>query len=146
MVPYAASGTDAQCHSKVSGWAGGSGAGREHAQAAGVAAWLRPDPVAAFHPDLAPVKLWGRPAKVRAGVDAHNARIRDLVSLRPEIQLSDADRLLPRCRETFNDVCHPSVVGAQAFAEIPPASGPWPGSGAARRAWTSITPFPEESP
>lgn len=70
-----------------------------------------------FAQHLSPVKLWGLPENVRAGVAAHNAVIRTLADRSPGVRLVDQARALPPRREHFNDVCHLTVAGAAAFAD-----------------------------
>ncbi len=66
---------------------------------------------------LAPVKLWGLPEAVRAGVLAHNAAARELAAARPDVRLADVAAAIPAQRSYFNDVCHLTVDGAVAFAD-----------------------------
>jgi hypothetical protein len=67
---------------------------------------------------LAPVKLWGLPETIRSGVAAHNAVSRDLAAGADAVWLADVAASLPRERALFNDVCHLTVDGSLAFADI----------------------------
>lgn len=64
-----------------------------------------------------PVEAWGMPEHVAAGLDAHNAAIRELAAQHPEARLIDQEALVPRARSYWNDVCHLSTRGMQAFVE-----------------------------
>ena len=66
---------------------------------------------------ISPVKLWGKPEHVAAGVREHNRAIRALAAGRSGVYLVDQEALLPARREYFNDVCHLTVAGSTRFAD-----------------------------
>jgi hypothetical protein len=66
-----------------------------------------------FH---SPLELWGEPSHVVAAVEAHNAAIRRLAARFPEAVLVDQDRLMLRGARFFNDPCHLTLEGSEAFA------------------------------
>ena len=66
---------------------------------------------------LAPIKLWGLPEAVRAGVDAHNGIARQVAGTRDAVYLADVAAQLPAERALFNDACHFTVDGAVAFGD-----------------------------
>lgn len=63
-----------------------------------------------------PVELWGAPANVVAGIEAHNAVVRDLASRYGTFFIDQAARL-PRSGVNFNDICHLSYRGSARFVE-----------------------------
>ena len=64
------------------------------------------------------VELWGDPPNVVAGLEAHNAVIRELAAERPDVLFLDAQARMPREGRYWNDVCHLSARGGLAFAEL----------------------------
>ena len=64
-----------------------------------------------------PIQLWGRPRCVAKGVAAHNRVVKELAQAKG-LGLVDLDRYLPRNRENFDDVCHLTPAGSQAFVKI----------------------------
>lgn len=63
------------------------------------------------------VEVWGRPEHVVAGLDAHNAVIRDVAARHPEVAYVDQEAAIPDGALYWNDVCHLSVSGMLVFAE-----------------------------
>lgn len=63
------------------------------------------------------IELWGRPDAVRAGLEAHNSRIRAIAAERPTVGFVDMAAAIPHDRMHFNDVCHLTVTGSQRFAD-----------------------------
>jgi hypothetical protein len=63
-----------------------------------------------------PIEIWGERDHVVAAVQAHNAVVRRLAQRNPHAVLVDQDRLMPRGARTFNDPCHLTSEGSEAFA------------------------------
>ncbi len=63
-----------------------------------------------------PIEIWGERDHVVAAVEAHNAAVRRLAERNPHAVLVDQDRLMPRGARTFNDPCHLTSEGSEAFA------------------------------
>ncbi|MCI0585978.1 MAG: GDSL-type esterase/lipase family protein [Planctomycetes bacterium] len=63
-----------------------------------------------------PIELWGSPANVAAGIEAHNAVVRELAQ-RHGTHFVDEDRRVPKRGENFNDVCHLTFRGCERFVE-----------------------------
>ncbi len=63
-----------------------------------------------------PIELWGEPANVIAGLEAHNRAIVELAGRRPEAVFVDQHRLLPKSGELFDDLCHLTPEGSRLFA------------------------------
>jgi hypothetical protein len=57
------------------------------------------------------VEMWGSTEGVPKGLQAHNEEIRQLAREHPEAIFVDADLLIPKRGENFNDVCHLSEAG-----------------------------------
>ena len=64
-----------------------------------------------------PIQLWGRPECVAKGVAAHNQVARE-IARKHGLALADLDRYLPRTKENFDDVCHLTPEGSQAFVKV----------------------------
>ena len=62
-----------------------------------------------------PVELWGQPACVAAGIEAHNQVVADLARSSDQIRFVDQDRLIPDDRRHFNDICHLTHEGCERF-------------------------------
>jgi len=63
-----------------------------------------------------PLRWWGTPEAVAAGIEAHNAVIRDLAATR-RILFVDQAALIPGERRIYNDVCHLTVSGSELFVD-----------------------------
>ena len=63
-----------------------------------------------------PVELWGSPANVAAGIEAHNAVVREL-SERYGTHFVDQEMRIPKKGEFFNDVCHFTYKGCDRFVQ-----------------------------
>jgi hypothetical protein len=63
-----------------------------------------------------PIELWGVPAHVQDAVRKHNAIVEKLAR-EHETLFVDQDRLIPKTRENFNDVCHLTPRGGREFVE-----------------------------
>ncbi|MBN1943845.1 MAG: hypothetical protein JW849_11180 [Phycisphaerae bacterium] len=57
------------------------------------------------------VEMWGSTDGVPKGIRAHNDVLRQLALEHPEAMFVDADLLIPKRGENFNDVCHLSEAG-----------------------------------
>jgi hypothetical protein len=64
---------------------------------------------------LSPLSLWGTVASVPAAVDAHNAAARRLAARHPGVAFVDQQRLMPTGKLYFNDPCHLTAAGCEAF-------------------------------
>lgn len=64
-----------------------------------------------------PIELWGIPANVVAGIEAHNGVIRRLARDYPEAHYIDQAALIPKEGKYFNDICHLSPLGCELFVE-----------------------------
>lgn len=71
-----------------------------------------------------PIELWGRPEHVRAAVAAQNERVRRIAARHPGVVLVDLERTLPRGAAHFDDVCHLTAAGSEAFARAVVAALP----------------------
>jgi hypothetical protein len=66
---------------------------------------------------LYPVELLGKPTCVAAGIDAHNAVIRDIAKRYDNVLFVDQERLMPHEGVYFNDMCHLTTRGCQRFVD-----------------------------
>lgn len=64
-----------------------------------------------------PIELWGRPEHVAAALDAQNAGVERLAASLPYTLFVDQNRLIPKTGDNFNDVCHLTGKGCEAFVE-----------------------------
>src|SRR5262245_16841504 len=64
-----------------------------------------------------PLEVWGEPANVVAGLDAHNDVIRALAAAHPEVVFVDQHARLPKSATHFDDCCHFTKTGCAAFTE-----------------------------
>lgn len=64
-----------------------------------------------------PIALWGRPANVAAGVEAHNAVIRGIQATHPDVGFVDMAAAIPHSRVFFDDACHLTVAGSARFVD-----------------------------
>ena len=62
-----------------------------------------------------PLQLWGTPENMTAGLQAHNGIIRDLAASRHTLFV-DQERFFSGHPDYFQDVCHFTDAGAEAFA------------------------------
>jgi hypothetical protein len=69
-----------------------------------------------------PVEIWGHAQHVVAGLEAHNAVIRDLKDGPGQIIFIDQAQAIPAAGEYFVDICHFSAQGNQLFVNnlLPP--------------------------
>jgi hypothetical protein len=63
-----------------------------------------------------PLRWWGTPQAVAAGVEAHNGVVRELAAGRRTLFVDQA-ALMPRERRLYNDPCHLTVVGSGMFVD-----------------------------
>jgi hypothetical protein len=63
-----------------------------------------------------PLRWWGTPETVAAGIRAHNDVIRDLAATRHTLFVDQA-ALIPGERRIYNDVCHFTVAGSELFVD-----------------------------
>lgn len=64
-----------------------------------------------------PTRIWGRPANVEKGIRAHNDVVSRLVQTNPELIFVDQNRLIPKEKAYFRDVCHLSEQGSERFVQ-----------------------------
>jgi hypothetical protein len=64
-----------------------------------------------------PIELWGRPACVEAGIEAHNKATAEAASRSGQILFADQDNQIPKQGRYFNDVCHFTHEGCEAFVD-----------------------------
>jgi hypothetical protein len=64
---------------------------------------------------LYPVEIIGKPVCVAAGIDAHNAVIRDIAKRYDNVLFVDQAKLMPHEGIYFNDMCHFTTRGCQRF-------------------------------
>lgn len=83
------------------------------------------DSSAAFQKDhsdhdtyLTPIQLWGTPENVVRAVEAHNQVVRRLAAEDEQVLFADAARAMDGHAEYFNDVCHLSDAGSEAFVHL----------------------------
>jgi CDP-glycerol glycerophosphotransferase (TagB/SpsB family) len=62
-----------------------------------------------------PIELWGTPGNVVAAITAHNAVIRELAASRDGVTFVDQEQLIPKRGAYFNDICHFTHLGTEAF-------------------------------
>jgi hypothetical protein len=67
-------------------------------------------------PEAVPVAVWGLPACVVAGIEAHNAVTRAVASRHPDLLFFDMDKSIPKSGEFFIDICHWTDRGRERFA------------------------------
>jgi hypothetical protein len=63
-----------------------------------------------------PIEVWGEPANVVKGIEAHNAKVREIVGRRPEVRFVDMAVLIPKEGRYYRDICHLSPEGCTLFA------------------------------
>lgn len=66
---------------------------------------------------LYPVELWGKPACVAAGIEAHNAVIKDIATKYSNVLFVDQDKLMPHEGVYFNDMSHLTTRGCLRFVD-----------------------------
>ncbi|MBI1913992.1 MAG: SGNH/GDSL hydrolase family protein [Planctomycetes bacterium] len=64
-----------------------------------------------------PLRLWGTPDNVPRAIDAHNAVVRRLAAEHPAIAFVDQQRLMPAGKRYYNDPCHLTTRGCEAFVD-----------------------------
>ena len=62
-----------------------------------------------------PIKLWGTPENVIAGIVAHNSVIQQISQHYENVYFIDQEKHIPKNGEYFNDVCHFTYKGSEAF-------------------------------
>jgi hypothetical protein len=62
-----------------------------------------------------PVEMWGLPTNVVGGILAHNRVTREVAQASPGVTLVDEEALLPKSGAYFNDICHFTYLGTEAF-------------------------------
>lgn len=62
-------------------------------------------------------EIWGRPEKVRRGLEAHAEVVKELAARHPEVFDLDVQGLIPRGAAGFDDICHLTAEGLDIFAE-----------------------------
>lgn len=68
-----------------------------------------------LHPH--PIELWGKPENVVAGISAHNAVIEEVAERYTNVTFIDQNRLIPKSGQYFNDICHFTYEGCEAFVD-----------------------------
>jgi hypothetical protein len=63
------------------------------------------------------VEIWGTPEQVAAGIDRHNAVIRDLAGQHGDVLLVDQQSLMPKSGRYFDDCCHFTAAGCSQFVQ-----------------------------
>jgi hypothetical protein len=63
------------------------------------------------------VEIWGTKEHVAAGIDRHNAVIRELVGQHPAVLYVDQQSLMPKSGRYFDDCCHFTKAGCVQFVE-----------------------------
>ena len=64
-----------------------------------------------------PIELWGRPECVVAGLEAHNEVTKELARRSTGVIFVDQASMIPGDRRHFNDICHLTHEGCEAFVE-----------------------------
>ena len=64
-----------------------------------------------------PIELWGRPECVVAGLEAHNEVTKAVARLSPRVIFVDQASLIPGNGQHFNDICHLTHEGCEAWVE-----------------------------
>jgi hypothetical protein len=64
---------------------------------------------------VTPLSHWGTVDSVPAAVHAHNAALRRLAALHPDVVFVDQERLMPTGKLYFNDPCHLTAKGCEVF-------------------------------
>lgn len=62
-----------------------------------------------------PLEIWGKPEHVVAGLAAHNLVIRQLADSHQGLYFVDQEKLMPKNGKIFNDICHFTQKGSEAF-------------------------------
>ncbi len=62
------------------------------------------------------IELWGDPANVVAGLEAHNRVVAEVAARHPEAIFVDQNGSLPKNGEVFDDLCHLTPLGSRLFA------------------------------
>jgi hypothetical protein len=70
-----------------------------------------------FLPESVATEVWGRKENVVAAIEAHNAEVRRIAALHPEVLFFDMERHLPKDGRHFIDICHWTDLGREAFAQ-----------------------------
>ena len=71
----------------------------------------------AYGQHRAPVEMWGHPEHVVSTLQAHNRVIESLAANDDHIVFVDQARLIPGNAAYFDDICHFTSLGSQAFVE-----------------------------
>ncbi|MEN6625156.1 MAG: SGNH/GDSL hydrolase family protein [Candidatus Sumerlaeia bacterium] len=68
------------------------------------------------------IQLWGAPTFIAKGIAAHNEAVRELARENPRAPFVDIAGLIPREGRYFNDICHLTVAGSEAWVDnvMPP--------------------------
>lgn len=69
----------------------------------------------AYTPNSMAIETWGRPENVVKGIQAHNEVLRDLASRYDNVVFVDQEKLIPKEGAYFQDICHFSPKGCEAF-------------------------------
>lgn len=62
-----------------------------------------------------PVELWGKPEYVAKGITIHNAIIEELAQSYAHLTFVDQNKLIPKERKYFRDICHFTDQGSERF-------------------------------
>ena len=63
------------------------------------------------------IETWGNPQDVCAGIEAHNAIVREMVKQHRQLLFIDQQQLIPRRALYFDDICHLSLLGCRKFVD-----------------------------
>ncbi len=64
-----------------------------------------------------PTEVWGRPAHVNKGVEAHNAVIRKIAKERGGVHFVDMARVISNGKASYDDICHLTLAGRKAWVD-----------------------------
>lgn len=71
----------------------------------------------AYGEHRAPIEMWGRPEHVVATLQAHNRVVRTIAAENGSVVFVDQASALPGNADYFDDICHLTERGSQAFVE-----------------------------
>ncbi|MCK5606632.1 tetratricopeptide repeat protein, partial [Candidatus Pacearchaeota archaeon] len=71
------------------------------------------------YPDVAdwwmPIELWGKPEYVAKGIAVHNTVIEELARSHTHVMFIDQNKLVPKEKKFFRDICHFTGQGSERF-------------------------------
>jgi hypothetical protein len=73
-----------------------------------------------------PIEMWGVPAHVVTAISVHNKIIREIAAGREGVTFVDQEQLIPKRGDYWNDICHFTHLGTEAFVAnlLDPIAGP----------------------